>query len=306
MLHHRVAEAILAGDGDLMPPGGEPVDRRDRVLTLLQIYELHIGPAPRRAAGVRLQHHPRLAEVKCRLEMRWLAELDAAARAERGQLPADPVEALRRLAALDRLPSVYRWVAQTASWADVVEFLTLEGGPDGGFDDLVALCQLGLPGVAKVELARNYWDEMGNGVWDAVHSVLYRRFADAVGIVARPADEQPLAALERQALGGLLGTNRWLQPEMLGALGLIELQAGPRCQLVVQAFERCGAPADAYPFYVEHARTDPRHGVDWLEHAVRPVVAQLPEWGDRIVHGAIWRAGINQAFLAGFGVGATV
>jgi hypothetical protein len=305
VLHQILAEAVRTGDGDLLPDAPAPADRRDRFLTLHAVYRLSTDCAALPPAGARLQHHPRVAALKGRLEEEWLAELDADLPGRRRELPDDPVEALRRLAAVDRLPTVYRWVAHVATWPELVRFLALEGGPDGGFDDLVALCQVGLPGTAKMELARNYWDEMGNGAWERVHSVLYRRFAEAVGIVAVAPDEQPAAALERQALGGLLGTNRWLQPEMLGALGLTELQAGPRCQLVVQGFRRCGAPADAYPFYLEHARTDPRHGADWLEHAVRPVVAQLPEWGDRIVRGGIWRAQVNQAFLAGFAVSAT-
>jgi hypothetical protein len=306
MLHECLAEAVLAGNGALLPDALEPVDRRDRFLTLHAIYRLHTQCAGVPWPGARLQHHPRMAALKWRLEEEWLAELDQGLAEHRRALPDDPVEALRRLAAVDRLPPAYRWVAQVASWPELVEFLTLEGGPDGGFDDLVALCQLGMLGEAKLELARNYWDEMGNGRWDQVHSVLYEVFARAVGIVGRPLEEQPVAALERQALGGLLASNRWLQPEMVGVLGLIELQAGPRCQLVVQGLNRCGAPAGAYPFYVEHAQTDPRHGADWLAHVVHPLVTDHPEWGERIVRGAIWRSRVNRAFLEIFPVYTTV
>ena len=34
----------------------------------------------------------------------------------------------------------------TPTAADLVDFLALEGGPDADFDDLVALCQIGLRG----------------------------------------------------------------------------------------------------------------------------------------------------------------
>jgi Iron-containing redox enzyme len=99
------------------------------------------------------------------------------------------------------------------------------------------------------------------------------------------------------ALNGLLATNRWLQPEMLGALGLLELQAGPRCRLVLQGFDRMGAPAAAYPFYAEHAEVDPRHGRDWVDKAIMPTVAAYPPWEPRIVRGAWWRSQLNLAFL---------
>ena len=202
-----------------------------------------------------------------------------------------------RADARDRLPAAYRWLAKEATWTELVDFLALEGGPDGGFDDLVAVCQVGLSGSAKLELGKNYWDEMGTGDADRVHTVLHQRMAAAIGMPEIARADQPVEAIERAALGGLLATNRWLQPEMLGALGLLELQAGPRCRLVLQAFDRLGAPDDAYPFYVEHAEVDPVHGKDWLEKAVAPTVAERPEWAPRIVKGAWWRATVNLAFF---------
>jgi hypothetical protein len=276
-------------------------DRRDRFLSLLAVYDLHTAPLEVVGDAARLQGHPTIAALKHRLEADWLAELELAW-FEAGHLSAATdtdrvVQAMRAVAARDRLPAAYRWLAKEAGWDEVVHFLALEGGPDGGFDDLVAVCQVGLSGSAKLELGKNYWDEMGQGDPDAVHTVLHERLVDAVGMPRIPREAQPVEALERAALGGLLATNRWLQPEMLGALGLLELQAGPRCRLVLQAFDRLGAPADAYPFYVEHAEVDPVHGKDWMDKAVVPTVEQHPEWGPRIVKGAWWRSTVNLTFF---------
>lgn len=204
---------------------------------------------------------------------------------------------MRRLAARDRLPEIYRWLAEEADRDQLVRFLAVEGGPDAGFDDLVAACQLGLRGAAKVELAVNYWDEMGNGDPAAVHTVLHDRLVRALDLREVPAAEQPESALARTAFCGLLATNRWLQPEMLGALGLIELQAGPRCRLVLQAFDRLEMPAEAYPFYEVHAEVDPIHGKDWLEKAIAPYVDEHPQWAARVLRGALWRSAVNAAFL---------
>ena len=130
-----------------------------------------------------------------------------------------------------------------------------------------------------------------------LRTVLHQDMAAAVGMPHVGRDAMPTEALERAAMGGLLATNRWLQPEMVGALGLLELQAGPRCRLVVQAFARLGAPQAAYPFYVEHAEVDPIHGKDWMEKAIVPLVAERPEWGPRMVKGAWWRSTTNLAFF---------
>ena len=301
-LSAALTTALATGSTALDALYGAPAaDRRDRFLTLLTIYDLHTAPLEVVGAAARHQGHPAVADLKSRLEAQWLDELESAwQQADRlpdASTPAGAVAAMRTVAARDRLPTAYRWLAKQASWAELVEFLAVEGGPDGGFDDLVAACQIGLRGTAKLELAQNYWDEMGGGDSEAVHTTLHERLVEAVRLPHVPRHDLPVAALERSALGGLLATNRWLQPEMLGALGLLELQAGPRCRLVLQAFDRLGAPVAAYPFYVEHAEVDPRHGRDWMDKAIAPLVEAHPEWGPRIVKGAWWRAAINLRFF---------
>jgi hypothetical protein len=298
-LADTVTRALAANDHVTLATlmDARPDNRRDRFATLLAVYELHTAPLETLGDRARHQHHPALAALKQRCEADWLAELEQLPLPDRIDA-SDAPAAMRALAARDRLPDVYKWVGRTASWEDIVTFLTLEGGPDAGFDDLVAACQIGLAGRAKMELAVNYWDEMGNGDPDAVHTTVHQRLAEAIEMPTLPLTGQPTSALARNAFGGLLATNRWLQPEMLGALGLIELQAGPRCRLVLQGFDRCHAPRAAYPFYEVHAEVDPRHGKDWLDNAITPTVADRPEWSPRIVRGAHWRSVVNAEFLA--------
>ena len=279
-----------------------PVDRRDRFLTLLAVYDLHTAPLESLGDTARHQHAPAVAALKGRLEADWLAELEAAWEAagplNTCQGPQEVVQAMRAVAARDRLPDAYRWLAKTATRDQLVHFLALEGGPDGGFDDLIAMCQVGLSGSAKLELSKNFWDEMGQGDPAGVHTELHSRLVRALELPALPRTSLPVEALERTAIGGLLATNRWLQPEMIGALGLLELQAGPRCRLVLQGLDRLGAPQDAYPFYVEHAEVDPVHGKDWMDKAIEPLAGERPEWGPRMVKGAWWRATLNLQFFA--------
>ena len=282
--------ALTTGAGLDRLRSATPVDRRDRFRTLLAVYDLHTAALPTLGDRARLQGSPALAELKQRLEADWLVELEAAWESA-GHLKSpsssdEVVRAMRVVAAKDRLPHAYQWLAKEATWPQVVDFLALEGGPDGGFDDLVAVCQVGLSGSAKLELGKNYWDEMGQGDLAGVHTTMYEGLVQAIAMPTIPRDQLPVEALERAALGGLLATNRWLQPEMIGALGLLELQAGPRCRLVLQAFDRLGAPEGAYPFYAEHAEVDPVHGKDWMDKAIAPLAAELPEWGPRMVRGA--------------------
>ena len=277
--------------------GADPVDWRDLLLTLSAIHDLHTAALGSLDGRERLQHHPAVAAIKWRLEETLIADLARRDQTAGWDLPARPTAAMRAIAVRGLVPEVYEWLAHDAGRHEVVEFLSLEGGPDGGFDDLVAACQIGLDGTPKLELAQNYWDEMGNGSLARVHTELHRKLSRTLGLSCPPRDRQPVEALERSVLTGLLANNRWLQPELLGALGLLELQAGPRCRKVVAALERIGAGAEALDFYLEHAKVDPRHGKDWVDKAIAPF-DEDPRWAAGIVRGARWRSIVNAGLFA--------
>ena len=296
-LFAQVGTALADGGRGLEAlSGAHPVDWRDLLLTLAAIHDLHAAPLRQLDGRERLQHHPAVALIKWRLEETLVAELVRRDEAAGWDLPERPSAAMRAIGVRGLVPEIYEWLAEDADHEEIVEFLSIEGGPDGGFDDLVAACQIGLDGTAKLELARNYWDEMGNGSLARVHTELHRKLTRALGLSCPPRERQPVEALERSVLTGLLATNRWLQPEMLGALGLLELQAGPRCRRVVAALERIGAGEDALDFYVEHAQVDPRHGKDWVDKAVTPFDDD-PRWAAGIIRGARWRSIVNAGFF---------
>lgn len=296
-LAEHVDQALATGDPARLDglAGAEACDHFDAMDALLGIHQLWSAPLAGLDGRERLQNHPAVAALKWRLEAEYLELLETWTAG--GPSPADACAALRRIARSSD-DGVYDWLATTADDAQMRRFLALEGGPDAGFDDLVATCQLGLTGGPKVVMGANYWDEMGCGRVEEVHTVLHDRMAAALDLPSVPRSQLPVSALDRMALNGVLSTNRWLQPELVGALGLLELQAGPRCRKVVQALTRLGAPADALPFYEEHATTDPRHGKEWLDGVVVPLVLEHPSWGPRIVRGAAWRAEVNRRLFA--------
>jgi hypothetical protein len=111
--------------------------------------------------------------------------------------------------------------------------------------------------------------------------------------VGMPSAGLPLTALFRSALRGLLATNRNLRPEQLGALGVGHLQAGPRRRRVLTGLKRLGAPTDALPLFTESAYADAHHGEEWIDRVLRPVADDRPEWGQRIVRGALWHSSVN-------------
>jgi hypothetical protein len=296
-LEPRLQRALVAGSDALDElVDVHPVDGRDGALTLAVIHDLFVAPLDSVRDAAVYQHHPAVVTLKDRLESDLMDRVRALV--DRGTRPTDEgaVEGIRSLASRDMVPPVYRWVAASASWAGLRSFLEMEGGPDGGFDDLVAIGQIGLLGEPKLELARNYWDEMGRGSADSVHTQLQHRMAAAVGLGSTPRSLLPIEALDRSLLSTMLATNRRLQPELVGALGLIELQAGPRCRSVVRAMRRLDAGEDALAFYQEHAVADPKHGKAWLNHVVQPLSTD-PWWAAGMVRGALYRSAVNAAFF---------
>jgi hypothetical protein len=289
VLAPRLRAALSADEREL-----DELSTRDAVATLLDVYALHLAPIDTLAGAEQWQHEPRVAQVKLALERRFRARLGGD---DPVSVAGDVTEAFRAIAHEEMVPSVYDWLARVADRADLEEFLALEGGPDADFDDLVAMCQIGLSGLPKLTLAANYWDEMGRGSLTQVHTELHHDMTEALRVRTIPTDRLPLEVLERRALNGYLATNRALQPEMLGSLGLLEVQAGPRCRRVVAAMRRLDVPAAALPFYEEHATADPRHGKHWIDGALAPVVVDHPEWAPRILRGARWRAVVNGRFF---------
>jgi Iron-containing redox enzyme len=298
MLGDRLTQ-LFAGPpaGDVAIPQEAPGDERDELVSLLAIYDLWWAPIDRFETA-EWQQRPDVAALKWELERCFERRLDSSISSGARSAEHDAVSAMRAIAARDRVPSAYTWLATTASWDELVQFLAIEGGPDGGFDDLVSLCQVGIAGRPKVVLAENYWDEMGNGCAQDVHTTLHDRLVDALGMPRIQRSDLPVEALRRSALNGLLATNRRFQPELLGALGLLELQAGPRCRQVLRGLRRLGAPSAAFPFYEVHAEVDPRHGKEWLEGAIGPLADSHPRLARAIVRGAWWRSTVNEALFA--------
>jgi hypothetical protein len=246
-LDERVCRALQVGSPALQAlVGAEPSSVRDGVLALLRIHDLHLSPLAEVSGIVRWQHHPAVADLKWRLEGAFVNRLRLLDAAREWVLPTKAAEAVRAIGHRERRPSLYEWLADDCSLSELVRFIGLEGGPDGGFDDLVAICQVGLDGEAKMELARNYWDEMGRGRPPEVHTELHRRLTTALELRPTPRGDQPLEALERSALSSLFATNRTFQAQMVGALGLIELQAGPRCRKVAAGLRRVGADKESF------------------------------------------------------------
>ena len=183
---------------------------------------------------------------------------------------------------------LFPWLASHATLEQVRWFLTQEVAGEAGFDDLVALTQLKLPTRPKLEMARNYWDEMGRGKPSGMHGPMLDRLARELGVEAR--DEN--VVWEATALANLLvglAANRHYAYQSIGALGVIELTAPSRAVFVDAALTRLGLTSKTKQYYALHAVIDVKHSEAWNREIIAPLVDSNPSLTRPIAEGALMR-----------------
>ena len=178
---------------------------------------------------------------------------------------------------------------------------------EAGFDDLVALTQLKLPVQAKLELARNYWDEMGRGKANSMHGPLLDSLAEEMKVQEASEEDVTWEAL---ALGNLLvglAANRRYAYHSLGALGAIELTSPTRATKVANALERVGISRKATYYFRLHSTVDVVHAEDWKREVLAPIIDSNPAVAIHIAEGVLMRlnAGARcfDRYRAQFGLG---
>lgn len=183
---------------------------------------------------------------------------------------------------------LFEWLANHASADAMKWFLTQEAAGEAGFEDLVAYTQVKLPPQAKLECARNYWDEMGRGKAKAMHGPLLESMVSELKL--RPSIESTVwesLALANTMLG--LATSRRYTYHSLGALGAIELTAPWRAAKVSLAMQRLGFPRKSRRYFDLHATLDIVHARAWIREIVHSLVANDPVCAQFIAEGALMR-----------------
>ncbi len=183
---------------------------------------------------------------------------------------------------------LFAWLAERASLPEMRWFLAQEIGGEAGFEDLVALTQLKMPATVKLELARNYWDEMGQGHPGGMHGPMLERLGHELGL-----DQAGVPPVEESlALGNTmiaLAANRRYAFQSIGALGVIELTAPGRAKLVNEGLRRLGIGGESRRYFALHATLDIKHSRAWNQEVLRPLVREDSDRARLIAEGALLR-----------------
>lgn len=185
---------------------------------------------------------------------------------------------------------LFPWLASEATAGELRWFLHQEVAGEAGFDDLVAFAQLKQPARPKLEMARNYWDEMGQGHEKGMHGGMLEELAGELGLAPRPED----TVTPSLALGNLMlamALHRSWAYHLIGALGVIELTAPTRVGYVHAALERLGLAPRGRKYFALHATLDVRHSEAWNREVLAPIASLGAPFARALAEGALIRLG---------------
>lgn len=183
---------------------------------------------------------------------------------------------------------LFDWLENEADLDQMRWYLRQEAAGEAGFDDLTAYAQVKLPARAKLELARNYWDEMGRGNAKGMHGPMLHRLVDKLNLKPTIQD----TVWESLALANAMtamSTRRDFAWHAIGALGVVELTAPGRSAAVAKGLRRLGISAKTRLYFDLHATLDVKHSAAWNSEAIAPSVREDPRRGLAIAEGALIR-----------------
>ncbi|MBU3079379.1 iron-containing redox enzyme family protein [Sphingomonas quercus] len=228
-----------------------------------------------------------------RLEGAFLEELRAEVAAQAAQAPTDADGFIAWFEDLSATgpgqgDALFPWLAQEASRDELRWFFEQEAAGEAGFDDLVAMTQVKLPVRPKLELARNYWDEMGHGTAKGMHGPMLDALVETLAV--EPVIENTV--WESLCLANAMtamATSRRYAWHSVGALGVIELTAPGRAEQVAEGLKRVGLTPKEARYFTLHAVLDVKHSADWNREAIRPAVEEDPARATAMAEGALIR-----------------
>ncbi|MEU6217256.1 iron-containing redox enzyme family protein [Streptomyces sp. NPDC047022] len=284
-------------------PNSGPHDRRIRLQLLRQLHAHYVAymAGPEEFSSIpRLNHDWSITAI----EDAWLTWEDR--QVDRADLPATGKEFrdwFLTTAERHTQPEFCTYLADEATLNEIALFFMGEELVDSKFDDLMAMVQIGTQGHTKLTIAENYWDEMGEGNIEQVHTRMFDHSAQYMRahLGKSGVDYTNLhfaEAYENAALLLQYGIHRHLNPRALGAMGVLEQSASPRFQAMVDGCLRLGVPEDVIDYQRIHVHVDADHGAEWFEGVFVPLVDRSPELLREISLGVLTRVRVANGYYA--------
>ncbi len=243
------------------------------------------------------EHSPWLLTIRNQIENAWLnyelpriqKQLPSETEAKHPKLLCNWfVEQARKESDIDKC--VLKFLKNHASVEEFNTFMLSDATLNYRFCDALALAQLHFCETVKAEIAHNMWDECGHGVAEKSHT---RQLTQMLAFLGLQQPTSPIWSDWHPYAGHNLyfcfGFNRKHYFKGIGNLAMPEIFDSSRNRAVVAGLERLYADARVKcEYFYNHIEADEKHGLNWLNNVITPIVEVQPEAGMELaVGGAI-------------------
>jgi hypothetical protein len=244
-----------------LPGDRRPLLDEDLQLALYVLYELHYQGFAE--VDRSWEWNPSLVGLRGQLEERYLTSLEEILPAGEPVAPDRVGDLLFELAAADDGRSLSRFLESQGTQEQFLEFMIHRSAYQLKEADPHSWAIPRLSGAAKSALLEIQWDEYGSGRCDRMHSRLFAKAMDAVGLDSTYGaylDRIPAATLAGVNLITLFGLNARLRGALVGHLAMFEITSAIPNRRYGNALRRLNlASPAAVDFYDEHVEADSVH-----------------------------------------------
>lgn len=194
-------------------------------------------------------------------------------------------------------PLYENYLCHQADVEGLRRFLIQETTIDTRFDDFLALVQVGTTDQAKLEIATNYWDEMGRGEQAKMHTAMFMRTLRNLDIDPDVTTELTTEAVVCGNLSLMLSLRRKYFYKSIGYFAITEYLAPRRFEHVVNAWERIGLDSSDAEYHQAHVEVDGEHADNWFKNVIKPAIDANSEAVIEITRGAFYRLNTSHRYL---------
>lgn len=269
---------------------------------LYQIYKLHFEIPPPGAASA--ESSIILAGLRNLIEKHFLAYEESLIPAHVwGNVPKTAEEYKAWLLAAVHGHPAYEhplyedYLGTRANLDGLRNFLVQETTIDSRFDDFLALIQVGTQGGVKLEIASNYWDEMGNGEEARMHTVMFYQTMEHLKLNPNADDVFTVEALMCGNLARMFSLRRQYFYRAIGYFVVTEYLAPGRFDKVLEAWVRNGLKGSDAAYHRAHVTIDEDHADHWFRNVINAAIDKDPDAVFDITRGAFCRLNTSQRYL---------
>lgn len=190
------------------------------------------------------------------------------------------------------------FLKKEATQSQLTEFLFQESPLEMLFGDILSFLLPGVYGDVKMEILKNYGDELGNGKPELIHRNLRAKLMEKVGLspgcYIDGINELLTESLALINLYLSLATRRYKHRELVGVFLATELSVVNHFEYQAAGWRRHGFTTPDLIYFDLHISLDDEHSKDWINKVVVPIILLNDANIQPIAIGAISRLVLRQ------------